>query len=136
MKTLTYLDPETGEAKKSELLETSTVWKNRFQEKNAKTQYFFLAAMPDNPIPVFFRVSGLSFKRATRFLNQARFRKMQLYDFITKVSVDEESTKFGKKYVLDFQITDRPVPEKWKDKAAQTCRHFIETSQNLLPDGK
>jgi hypothetical protein len=134
MQTLRHLDPETGDKIGEEPLLKSEVWLNRKSKKKAKTQYFFLAIQPDSKTPVFFRVGGLGFKRARKFLNQARSTGKQLFEFVTELSVATEQSQYGSKYVFDLKKTDQPLPSGWNiEKGAQLCQSFIQ-SQSALAD--
>lgn len=137
MQNLIRLDPDSGEEISYESLEESELWKNRKRNKQAKTQYYFLASFLDSPNPIFFRTGGLGFQRARRFLNKTRASGRQLYEFVTNIRVAEESTPYGLKYVPDFSISDTPVPEWLKEKAVSLCLNFInQTNQTRsLPAG-
>lgn len=132
MKTLRHLDPETGDKIGEEPLLKSEIWLNRKTRKKAKTQYFFLAIQPNSNTPIFFRVGGLGFKRARKFLNQARSTGKQLYEFVTELSVATEQSQYGSKYVFDLKKTDQPLPAGWNlEQSAQLCQQFIQAQTSL-----
>lgn len=133
MKTLIRLNPQTGEKIGEEPLWENENWLNRKENKNAKTQYCFLAAIPTEPQPVLFRVVGLGVRHARRFLNQASNSGRQIFEFVTNVSVKQENTNYGSKFVPNFQIGDTPVPEEWRKKSADLCRKFMEETRHPLP---
>ncbi len=129
MNTLIHLNPETGQKISEEPLEQSELWLNRFDNPLAQTQYCFLAALSDNATPVTFRIHGLGVKPARNFLNQARYSKRQLYEFITRLSVEKQNTSFGLKYVPRLEILDTPMPEKYNpERASDVCQDFINQS--------
>ncbi len=141
MKVLLHLNTKTGEKIAEEPLEESEVWKNRMNNQNAKTQYYFLALTPEDSRPVFIRIGGLGFKRARSFLNQAQAKGKQLYEFITKISVEQENSRFGAKFVPLFTITDAPMPKEFQAEViTPVFLRFLEETRHpalpALPAGK
>lgn len=129
MNTLIHINPETGQKIGEEPLAQSEVWCHRFDNPRTQTQYCFLAALSGDATPVTFRIHGLGVKPAINFLNQARYSKRQLYEFITRLSVDKQNTSFGLKYVPRLEILDTPLPEKYnREKASNVCNDFIKQS--------
>jgi len=133
MKTLVQLDPKTGEKVGQEPLEQSEYWINRKQQKNAKTQYFFLGILPKEKQLVFLRIGGMGFKRAKTFLNQARASGKQLYQFVTRIGVGQENSAFGPKFVPEFTMTEIPVPGEFLEKIIPVCQNFLAQGNRAVP---
>lgn len=136
MKTLSHLDPETGKKIGEEPLAKSEKWTKRKLNPKARTQYYFIAAVPGDTMPVFFRVDGLATVPAKQFLNKARHTGKQIYEFVTSLSVGELNTRFGKRFIPRFNITSQDLPKDWTpEKSGVVCQKFIEETQKSLPSG-
>ena len=136
MKTLVELDPRTGKKIGEEPLEQSEAWIKRKENKYAKTQYFFLAAIPKEKAIAFLRVGGLGYKKARKFLNQARATGKELYQFVTKIGVESANTAFGTKFLPRFAMTDIPVSDENQRKLMPVCRNFIQQTRKTLPSAR
>ncbi len=138
METLVHLDPETGVKVSEEPLKQSKLWRERKDNKYAKTQYHFIGVTPENGQMVSLRVGGLGYARARKYLNAAQMTGKQLYEFVTRIGVaTEESKGYGKKFVPDFAISEAKIPEEWNsEKMSKLCEAFIHQTLHELSSGE
>lgn len=133
MRTLVHYDTETGEKLGEKPLLESTQWQNRKGNKEARTEYVFIAALINNPQLVTIKISGLGYKYGRKFINGVIARQRELHDFVTRISVGSEHSSYGRKFVPLFEVTNLPVPDEWtSEKRAAICRGFVEENQVRL----